>query len=123
TEQVHGFRAAGDAAYESGDYAAAIRQYENALALGANDAIVSRLADARVRKLLADAEAALAEGETDAARAALTEARRLSPDHAALAEAEQTFQVRSEYQAHLNAGDAARGRSDFAGAKAAYRRA
>src|SRR5690606_6577010 len=81
------------------------------------------LADARVRKLVADADAAMAEGEADAARAALADARRLSPDHAALAEAEQAFEVRSEYHAHLNAGDAARGRSDFAAAKAAYRRA
>ncbi|MCC6679611.1 MAG: protein kinase [Phycisphaeraceae bacterium] len=117
--RVQDFIQAGDAAMDAQDYDAAVRQYENAMRHGGGDSVSAKLRDARVRKLLTDAEAA----PPDEAQKLLAQAREVDASHPLLEDATQRLSQRSEYLRLLAEGDAARDRSDFGEAKRAYGKA
>ncbi len=117
--RVQDFIQAGDAAMDAHDYDAAVRQFENALRHGGGNSVSAKLRDAKVHKLLADAENA----PPDQAEKLLNEAREVDASNPLLEGAAERLKNRSEYMRLLAEGDAARDRSDFGEAKRAYGKA
>ncbi len=114
---------AGDAAASRREFDTAYTQYENALALGVDDLLTTKMATVRVQILLAQSRTALAEGRIDQAAERVNQAQQLATDNPDVAAALHQVQVRGEHLRHLKAGDEARQRSSFGEAKRHYLRA
>ena len=107
----------GDALVASQDYAAAIQQYEAALALEPSEAISVKLMTAKLNRDLGEAEEAMEAGDLAAAAEALTEAQTREPDNAEVTEALAELDVRVKYAGLLTEAAEARQRSDWSKAK------
>lgn len=117
------FIEAGDAAAARRDFATAETQYENALDLGVDDALTSKMTAIRIQLLLEQCREALQDGRIDEANDLVNRAQQLGSDHPDVAAVLREVAVRGEYVRHLTAGDAARARSSFGEAKRHYLRA
>lgn len=118
-----GFIADGDQATATGDYEAAITQYQNALALGQTSDVQDKLRSAQVNHFIQQANAAANQGNLDDAHRLLRQAQQLAPSNTQVNLALTQIDVRRQYHQYLAAGDDARQRSDFGDAKRQYRRA
>jgi serine/threonine-protein kinase len=115
--------AAGDRAMAAGDYQAAVNQYSAAQQIQADPQLHGKLTAAGEQLLVQQANRAVESGNYEAALGYLDQAKALNPEAQSLAEAVADVQRRIEYRKHLQAGDDLRGKSQFAPAKAEYRRA
>lgn len=122
-DQKAAFLKAGDDAVASGDYEAAIAQYENALKFGADTDIRSKVVAARVSLNVQRSRQLLAEGKLEEAREALAVARQLAPDDREVSTAMDALTRRANYQRHLDAGDNLRSKSRFGEAKREFLKA
>jgi len=114
------FIQAGDAAKERGDFETALAQYDNAMKLGVDRTLTSKLTGARVQVKLADSRVLLEEGRIDEATELVNQAKQLIGDSPDVAAVLREVQVRGTYLRHLKAGDEARARSAFGQAKRHY---
>ena len=123
SSQKQSFVTAGDTAMRSGDFDTAAQQYRNALDFGADTAVQDKLNQALTRAAVLAGLNALNAGQLDRATQFITQAVRLSPNNRQALAAQRQLKTFGEYQRHLQAGDAARNRSDFGRAKFSYAKA
>lgn len=114
------FIEAGDAAAARQDYESALKQYDNAMQLGVDEALSGKMTGIRVQRLLEESRTALEDGRIDEASEKVTAARQLALDSPDVAAVQREVEVRGEYIRHLSAGDEARNRSAFGEAKRHY---
>jgi serine/threonine-protein kinase len=120
TDQKLGFMRAGDRAMRQNDFTTAIKQYQNALAIEDDAAITAKLTQARVRETVAQGQEHLNGGDLAQARTALEAALQLAADDADALALNDDLRTREQFQAHLDAGDAARRTGRYGDAKLAY---
>ena len=111
---------AGDAAMDREDYPTAVTQYDNAMKLGVDEALTTKLTRARVQAQLEKSRDLLATGQVDEAMELVNQAKVMASDSPDVAAVLQEVEARSLYLQHLKAGDEARGRSKFGDAKRHY---
>ncbi len=122
-DQKTAFLEAASDAISAGNFDAAIKQYENALALEPDSDVRQKMTRARVEKGLAFGNRNIRAGHVEAARQALEEAKSLAPDDSRIALAMKNLKMLSRYQDYLAQGDELRQASRFGPAKVAYGRA
>ena len=123
TERRKSLIKAGDEASAKGQFADALRQYELAEKIRGDDSLAKKLLRARHAMYLAQGRRELAAGQFDDALASFNQARKLDANDKQAIAGIAAVDKRRTYQTHLDAGDALRGKSDFAGAMREYRRA
>ncbi|MCX5660536.1 MAG: protein kinase [Planctomycetota bacterium] len=122
---------AGDDAAGAGDFDAALKHYQDALGMGADDAVARKVTMVKIRRELRLGQQALEQEKADEAIAAVKNARsfvrgqdtRAAIESQGIGKALDELERRAQYRQRLAAGDALRGRSKFAEAKAEYRKA
>jgi len=114
---------AADQAMAAGDYGAAVRQYTEALKLGAEESVRAKLTEARVKQEMARGDQALAAGDLARAKSAYREALSLDPQAAGAEAGLEKIRTRQAYESELARGDRLRAEGKFADAKRAYKRA
>ncbi|NBC10777.1 MAG: protein kinase [Planctomycetes bacterium] len=117
------FIRAGDDALAAGDYELAIKQYQNALQFGTDEAVSAKIDQAKVRLNHQQGLAALEAGELDKARELFERAQRLDPDDAAVNQALNDLNTQADYLRHKSAGTRALRVADFREALRELRRA
>ena len=107
----------GDALVASQDFAAAIEQYEAAIALEPSEAISTKLLEAKLGRDLDQAEEAMEAGDLAAAAEALALAQTREPENAEVTEALAELDVRVKYAGLLTDAAEARQKGDWSKAK------
>lgn len=111
----------GDQAMSRGAHETAINSYQAALEVAASTTeLTSKLNRARVARLLADADAALAAGRLAEATTSYDQALAIDPQNASAQRGAQEAARGSQYQQLLKAGDAAFAQKRFGEALRAY---
>lgn len=120
SNQKAAFVRAGDDALSSRDYLSAIQQYQNALQMGDDPQVQSRLTTARVRLEVDRGAQLLSQGDLAGAQAAFDRAREMAPDDRAANQGLADMNLRRQYLQLLTAGDSLRARGKFGEAKGEY---
>ncbi len=112
---------AGDALFAQSEFAAAARQYAEALALASDDdgSLAAKLNDARVRALMSEGNRWMRQGDFDAARDAFQQAWNVDPGSTA-SEALMELEKRSKQAQFLAEGDKLWSQAKFGEAKRAF---
>jgi tRNA A-37 threonylcarbamoyl transferase component Bud32/tetratricopeptide (TPR) repeat protein len=113
---------AADQAMAAGDYGAAVRQYGEALKLGADESARQKLTDARVKQEMARGDQALAAGDLERAKSAYRNALSLDPQTPGAEAGLEKIKTRQQYASELARGDRLRAEGKYADAKRAYKR-
>lgn len=114
---------AGDIAYAGEKYDIAIERYTEALRLGADLELQNKLREAQLRMQVLTGQAAIAQGDLEAAQEALTAAARINPDNDMVRRLATDLQAHVDYVRYREAGDAMRKDERFGQAKQQYRAA
>lgn len=116
--------ARGDAAAGASDFAAAILEYEKALAVTPTNAdVLAKLNRARVNQNLADAQVAIRQADSVKARALLEAVLELDADNAVAKKMLEQMNQEQQYQKLLAQGDESMKSADFPAAKRFFREA
>lgn len=114
---------AGDDAMAARNYSAAIEQYKNAINMGSDAALRTKLAKAELENHFEAGRRALNQAKLDEAQRELTAAQNLDGSDSRITQALAQLKTLSDYTAERDAGDKARKQGDYGAAKLAYYRA
>ncbi len=113
---------AAEQAFNAGDYSAAVRQYGEALRMGADETARQKLTQARVKQEMAKGDQAWSAGDLERAKLAYQTALSLDAQAPGAAEGLSKIERKLQYEAELARGDQLRAEGKFAEAKRAYTR-
>ncbi len=121
--QKAAFLRAGDDAFAAGDYSSAVKQYQNALKLGPDADIRTKLVASQVRQQVMQGRSLMEQGKLEEAAQVFAEVSQTAPDDAELRTATAALTRQRDYLKALKEGDAAREQSKFGEAKRLYMQA
>lgn len=121
--QRDAFIRAGDKALEAGDFASAVKQYENANKIDSDEAILGKITDANVRLEVRTGREFLDQGDMTKAREAFLRAQTLRPTSGQAQRGLGEVAKRESYRKLMESGDKFRRDSKFGDAKREYLRA